>query len=488
MASESKRKAPASDDSLGIEVRFIGHRGIAWEGHESPEQPHQLVEADDESQLSELPSEMFNSQTRPPTPEPQPSASNLAVPVEDTDENLKQEFIGYIRRRIRASTSSSDPDADYEEFDNNAKLARAANVTSFHRLLGVINDPTLSLAAINVERLNHIMQGWKVDKRKDAFDILFYQYIAAIETVIDIWTKQTANTDSIGRTKADRGAQADVPSWYGQCILSGTSKLVEGAHIIDVKATKKMGAEGDTTTLWIQLKNFWPIQAAQNANIRGNELRNVIPLRIDAHRFWDANAFAFRPIQHPTDPQRIFLQMVWLKNIENPDSLEIWDHQAFGSVVDFRRGSRFAGKVLYPQVEHLDVYELYTTDETRCPLPDIYFLRIRYAVQKLIAGAKAAGALKDIFGGEPPSDSGGLIRADNESKAYMPQDWDELLEAAKKQGILSSEAAERWRHCILEDAYEEAQSQARELAEFERQSKKAEGRHKQGGDGHGERG
>ncbi|KAK3377114.1 hypothetical protein B0T24DRAFT_677969 [Lasiosphaeria ovina] len=60
----------------------------------------------------------------------------------------------------------------------------------------------------------------------------------------------------------------------------------------------------------------------------------------------------------------------------------------------------------FPNLEHGDVYELFTADPDGRPLPYMRFLEIRYAVQKLIAGPQASGALEDIFDGEPPE--GGL--------------------------------------------------------------------------------
>jgi len=81
-------------------------------------------------------------------------------------------------------------------------------------------------------------------------------------------------------------------------------------------------------------------------------------------------------------------------------------------------------------------------------LPNVHFLKLRYAIQKLLAGIMAAGALKDIFRGPPPRGIKGSVL----DKAHIPGDWEVLIEAAQQEGILSAEAAKQWRRYILEEA------------------------------------
>lgn len=116
--------------------------------------------------------------------------------------------------------------------------------------------------------------------------------------------------------------------------------------------------------------------------------------------------------------------------------------------IHFRRGSGDN----FPAIEHGDVYELVTADEVTCPLPNMDFLRLRYAIQKLLASMKAAGGLKDIFRHPPPSFQGPV-----RDEAYMPGDWEMLIEAAEQEGILSVEAAEGWRRYFSEIAYQDYQ-------------------------------
>ncbi|KAK0726865.1 hypothetical protein B0T26DRAFT_106229 [Lasiosphaeria miniovina] len=146
-------------------------------------------------------------------------------------------------------------------------------------------------------------------------------------------------------------------------------------------------------------------------DIKGQEVRNILPLDRGVHIFWDRHRFALRPVEHPTDPEhRIYFQVVWLKDLDKSGGLikGAWDHCGSGSIVDFRRGSD--DERMFSCLEHGDVYELSTADPVRCQLPSIQFLQIRYAVQKIIAGPMAASALKDIFSGEPPEDGLGPAR------------------------------------------------------------------------------
>lgn len=87
-------------------------------------------------------------------------------------------------------------------------------------------------------------------------------------------------------------------------------------------------------------------------------------------------------------------------------------------------------------------------------------------MQRLFAGQQAAGALWSIFGGDPPDDTEGPAR----DGSFMPKDWDNTLTDALELGILNDETAELWRKCILEDAYQDGQQEAREYREMLRES------------------
>ncbi|KAK3359462.1 hypothetical protein B0T25DRAFT_99139 [Lasiosphaeria hispida] len=94
--------------------------------------------------------------------------------------------------------------------------------------------------------------------------------------------------------------------------------------------------------------------------------------------------------------------------------------------------------------------ELTTSDPKKRPLPNIYIFQMRYAMQQLFAGQQAAGALRAIFGGDPPDDPGTA-----RDEAFMSSDWDSMLRDALELGILSITTEEIWRRCILKRVYEQ---------------------------------
>ncbi|KAK0722467.1 hypothetical protein B0T26DRAFT_702787 [Lasiosphaeria miniovina] len=123
-------------------------------------------------------------------------------------------------------------------------------------------------------------------------------------TVEDLPTGDTG--DRAGRSNADKIAQAKVSKWYdGSCVLSGAT-LVDGAHIIDVRASGM-----NALYFWEMLRMFWPLKSTYKLDIKGQEVRNILPLNPGVHKFWDRHRFAVRPVEHPIDPEhRIYLQVV----------------------------------------------------------------------------------------------------------------------------------------------------------------------------------
>ncbi|KAK3361456.1 hypothetical protein B0T24DRAFT_691211, partial [Lasiosphaeria ovina] len=222
---------------------------------------------------------------------------------------------------------------------------------------------------------------------------------------------------------------------YDRRYLLSSGGPAVGAYIVDVRAS---GIHA--LNFWNTLKIFWPLEKIKELAISGQELRNILPLRVDAYDFWDRYRFAIRPITHPIDPQySIYLQVVWLKDLDKRGGLVrgTWDHGGKGTIMDFRRRSVDDGT--FPNLEHGDVYELFTADPDGRPLPHIRFLEMRYAVQKLIAGPQASGALEDIFSGEPPESGPGPTLHDDSLRS----DWKVLLEAAVEAKVLDSDAADR---------------------------------------------
>lgn len=467
-----------------IQVNFVGNYLITWEPSVEP-QPSG-------SQLSDLPSEIFDSQ---------PSVSDAGFP--STNAELKRQFVSYIQRLIRRANGDSDSDADFCDPD----IDQRGQLKSYYSLLAIVHDPTSALVATDITRFRAHMEAENIKLVETAFRRLCTGYLLTIDSLGKLWNEknkrdaahaeggnkddddvgQNSEKESSGpakrrklvitgssrgkadriaqksRGKADRDAQNLVPGWYhNMCVLTGGTFPLEAAHIIDFRVVKKLGADGDAIDIWDMLSHFWPIEDLESLMVAGNEKRNILPLRIDAHKFWDGHRFALRPLEQPTDPaHRLYLQVVWLKDINKDGNLvhSPWDHRKNGTITDFRRGSN--DDHVFPAIQHGDVYELVTADEVTCPLPSMQFLRLRYAVQKLLAGMMAAGALKDIFRGPPPSAEGPV-----RDEAYMPGDWDMLIRSAQEEGLLSVEAAKRWRRHVLETAYQDYQARVEQDAEW----------------------
>ena len=428
-----------------IQVNSVGNYPITWE----PLPPVGSQASD--SQASDLPSEMFNSQ---------PTTSDSGFP--STNAELQRQFIAFIQKQIRRAKGDddSDPDAAYAPPDINERKQLA----HYYSLLAIVRDPSSALIATDIPRLRFYMKAINATGLETAFRSLCQCYVSNIDEVAKLWIQKSKGNEN--RPKLDRDAQNNVPGWYNKmCVLTGGTTLVEGAHIIDVRVTKKLRPDGDASNLWNLCRNFWAIEELASLNIAGSEKRNILPLRVDAHRFWDSNRLALRPLGHPTDPtRRLYLQVVWLKDITEDGNLvnSQWDHQKLGTITDFRRGSN--SDCVFPAVQHGDVYELVTVDEVKCPFPSMHFLQLRYAIQKLLAGMVAAGALKDIFRGPPPS-SEGPVR----DEVYMPGDWDMLIRSAQEEGVLSVEAEKRWSRYVSEAAYQDHQAWVEQDAEWQRE-------------------
>lgn len=285
-------------------------------------------------------------------------------------------------------------------------------------------------------------------------------------------------------------------------------------RIDDLQAVKDIGEE--SLTVWRHLRVFWPaLDKLQTFNISGKELENILPLSPTAHRLWQTNKLGFRPIPHPHDSNSLYLQVVWFQNYHNdigwskpvclPDDKNLRDTRR--EVVD--PATQLSGCQF---IRHGDVYEFKTTNPTNRPLPNLRFLQLRYAVQKLFAGVQAAGAtLEKSSGGEEeppnvtnsepsvgeeeppnvtnPEPSGGeeeppnVINSDTDfgtwprqgpsplecifsmgvpelpegpeppDESYMPRDWDWMLDEAWKREVLDESSEAWWRKCTLKQAY-----------------------------------
>ncbi|KAK0701668.1 hypothetical protein B0T26DRAFT_876989 [Lasiosphaeria miniovina] len=379
----------AASSPRPIRVEYVGTKSLEWE-----------------PVLPSSPSSTEPSNTAASTPAPTPD-------LPDSQGSGSLQLSRYARDEL------SDILSEYAPTDT-AKLDKAKRAKLTYCVLAIFDDPASELFTFDIENMKR-----SLEKKGDSSAFMTYLkfvysiYIPKIQFILDTWMNQAKNSkrkrsdtswhttptvedlptgdtrDRAGRSNADKIAQAKVPKWYGgSCVLSGGTP-VDGAHIVDVRASG------------MNALHFWETLDKFGGLIKG-----------------------------------------------------AWDHCGSGTIVDFRRGSD--DKLMFPRLEHGDVYELSTADPVRCPLPSIQFLQIRYAVQKIIAGPMAAGALKDIFSGEPPEDGPGPARHEEP----LAGDWEVLLEAAVEAEVLTGDAAGRWARSFQDAAYDKAEQEARLLAEF----------------------
>jgi len=482
--------------------KFFGNGGIiSWK-------PCLEAESQASSQLSDLPSEVFQSQDSQLS-EPPAEITDSWSPGSDsefpsTNEELKRRFIAFIHQKIRVWRGDSHSDDEYHESN---RVERGDAIRHLSGLLAVAYDPTSALKATNLKAVKGFMSEQGLEELDRAFEMYLLTYLSINQRIEKLWKERvpkykklesgtnraiggdrggaeeedqerdddsphssaakrrkttatrvtqanTTKTSADSREKKHTDAQTTVKDWYNEmCVLTGGTVQVEGAHIFDVRAINRLRPNEEAISIWDMLKTFWPLEKLRALMVKGSQDRNIIPLRLDAHRFWDKHMFALRPIPHRTDPDhRLYLQMVWLDNIIVEGNLvnNPWNHQQRGTITDFRRS---VDGYTFSAIMHGDVYELVTTDPEKRPLPDIHLLQLRFAVQKLLGGMRAAGALKDIFHGPPPGD----IATPVPDQVYMPDIWEELIQDAKEAGVLTADAAKRWRRYVLEDAYEKHQ-------------------------------
>jgi len=252
-----------------------------------------------------------------------------------------------------------------------------------------------------------------------------------------------------GRTGKEKTAQKIVPEWYtGRCVLSNALGA-QGAHIVPVRSLVR--AKRDHNLFLDLLDTFWSTGNWKTRCPSGMiEEANILPLEVGVHYKWDRYNFAVRPISQVSDqdPCRLWVQMVWLKDMHESGGLASgsWDHFS-GTITNCRQGfsKKEEGRTTmnFPIVHHGDVFLLQTPDPEKYPLPDKSYLDIQFAVHKMLSGIVAAGALKDIFRGPPPSDG-----PDVPASAPLPWVWEVMINRAGEIGILNTEEEEQWRQVM----------------------------------------
>ncbi|KAK0639963.1 hypothetical protein B0T16DRAFT_463584 [Cercophora newfieldiana] len=466
---DGKRKL-AEANPLPIKAEFVFNRPIDW----VPRGVGPLTPTDPPRHVSTL------AQNLNPDHSSQPSGSRAPT----TTEELQQQFAAFIQSDITALTKKGGK-----------TVPRAEQVKIKSAIRALALDPSSKLHGLNMANMN---ESASVD---DFFELQLSGYVAQARSIIDIWAKdsdeasgdvdaggggqetpikETPTKDTKGkavergretkggkasdRSKRDKSARRKVPPWYEKrCVLTGV-ETVDAAHIVDVKATKFMG---DPAVFWGMLRLFWPLERIEELKIAGCEKRNILPLQPTAHRLWDQHRFALRPIQHPTDPDhRIYLQVVWFKDRHAEIGLADDGHGCSKETNLSDRGRKMEDPIGAGAryVVHGDVYELSTSDSEGRPLPNLTFFHIRYAVQQLFAGQQAAGALRAIFDGDPPDDDTPSPALD---EAFIPSDWDNMLQDALDLGILSDSTEAIWRRCILEWSHKQHLQEVQKYRQLE---------------------
>lgn len=461
----SKRKSVGTEASP-IEVKFIGNESIFW----LPQVP---------ALGGSLESSLQSSTSLPTSPPPDnieisgPPFSNTSSSLHTAnDEGLRQQFIVFLRTEIRQlQNCPNNPDAEYA-VDNTKKAYSAAEKKCHLALLAVVLDPTAKLAYLSLDEQHRHKRSLS-----GHFRSVMRIYVNQIHSIFQVWDKgrpapgttiyteagpedeeeqedvddgglpskrrkkgkgKNPVTTTRGRSTADKNAQKLVPTWYkGRCILSNFIEP-QGAHIVPVRPLNVQ----KPSFFWDAVQCFWPLPDIEDLVVGGREVTNILPMSPDAHVLWDKYAFAIRPIEDPSDPQhKMYIQMVWMKDLDTEGGLVSgdWDHDGCGTIVDFRRSENGT----YPPVKHGDVYEIVTADPNSRPLPSLRLLQIQYGIHKIFAGMRAAGALKILFSDDPPDDPGPLP-----SNISVPIEWESLLEAAVKAGVLDVTAASRWGKAI----------------------------------------
>jgi hypothetical protein len=125
---------------------------------------------------------------------------------------------------------------------------------------------------------------------------------------------------------------------------------------------------------------------ARDLRIDENTQQNIIPLRIDVRFCFDNNLIGLRPIHHPTDPNRLYIQMVDLKTLSKEHGFQTLGYDDDDKDISLTRVNTMEYTNTPPagHAKHGDVYELSAANPEIYPLPSLTFLQIRYAMEKIL--------------------------------------------------------------------------------------------------------
>ncbi len=435
-----------------IEVTLVGVKPLDWYAEDTHEVSPSLQE---------------NPQHVPATDlDPLPHRDALGQPIPKTDTDLKKAYVAFLRREIGRLKA----DGDYAKTKRAKPVKRADEKTKLILILIVALDDTSHFKGIALKKLVNKVRRDPDFQLDTFFSAAVMKLRGAFELIVDAWEPCASalqldsshsaqpNAPELGNSAAedttatrclqDRAAQSLVPTWYGgKCVLSGGSITTEGAHIVPVRAIG-----GDLNRLkgfWEALKMFWLLPEMGRLADLSHEVKNILPLDVKAHHMWDRYCFALRPIEHPTDPaHNLYLQLVWMTDMSLQAGLifEDWEHQRKGSFPNCRN---MTPEGAFHPVRQGQVFLLTTLSPETHPLPSTRMLQMQFAVHKIMAGIRAAGALREIFSERPPDDDGRPT-----GTMSLSPTWEAMLDAAVEAGVLDSAVAQRWTKAFIQDDIE----------------------------------
>lgn len=337
----------------------------------------------------------------------------------------------YIRERLADGGPEDEDDYDH---DYDAPARRADEKRCLLAALYLLADESTRLQGVTIEDWNRL-----VGNNNDGIlpDEFYYIGLAIIQHAfreIDrAWSYARRNAPN-SNTNSKTNDQRRVCDLYGnRCVLTGRDHA-QGAHIVPVRALAKT-----MTSIWQWLRVLWPLERIQT--FETEESRNILPLGIEAHWMWDRHDFALRPIQDPSRPDQLYLQLEWIGEMNTETGLVSTQRdERRGTLVMYDRGDATS----CPKIANGSVFRFTTADPGIAPLPDFRLMQAQYAIHRLCGSVRTAGALSIIFSGNPPDCSEDDDLSFDARMARIDPVWDDMIRTAMDCRVLDEAEAGRW--------------------------------------------